>query len=143
LQRLTTRTGNWFILNFVANNMKPSHFRDLIEEVMKQHFDINGKPVYVSAISKMYNQHAAANTAQATQAASAKHNKSHKSHKNKGLDSVAFTNPPLPGFTVGSTRDPPNGYNAVDWPTAYNSIMGSANQMSGGSSEPLHHDDWN
>lgn len=139
LKRLTHSTGNWFILNFVANNMKPSHFRDLIEEVMKQHFDTNGKPLYVSAISKMYN--AQQNTAQASQQATTKHTKSHKSHKNKGLESVAFTNPPLPGFTVGSTRDPPTGYNNVDWPTAYSTIMNSANPINTGSSEPLH-DNW-
>jgi len=139
LRRLTSRTGNWFILNFVANNMKPSHFRDLIDEVMKQHFDNNGKPVYVSSISKVYNGiQAAQNTAASTQPQAAKHSshKSHKSHKNKGgLDSVAFTSPPIPGFTVAN-RDPPYGQ-SVDWAATYNNIINAGNQINTGSSEPL------
>ncbi|XP_053204906.1 innexin inx2-like [Panonychus citri] len=136
LERLTSRCGNWFILNFVANNMKPSHFRDLIDEVMKQHFDTNGKPIYISAISKMYNGvQAAQNAAQNSQPAATKHSKHKSSHK-KGIE-VGFTNPPLPGFTVGTTRDPPYGQ-SVDWPSAYNNIMNAGNQMNTGSSEPLH-----
>jgi hypothetical protein len=54
LQRLTTRVGNWFILQFVATHMKPSHFRDLIQELMKEHYDTNGKPHYLSKLGKAF-----------------------------------------------------------------------------------------
>jgi hypothetical protein len=39
LRRLTSRMGNFFILHTVASNMKPSHFRDLIQTTVDLHFD--------------------------------------------------------------------------------------------------------
>ena len=118
LKKLSSRRGNWFILQFIANHMKPSHFRDLIDEVMKTHFDPNGKPLYKSKVSK-----AIANglSGVAPSAPSKGANKSDKKKNGKlekiKLDSIGFTAPsaPGPGFVV--KRDPPSGHSADsdDW----------------------------
>lgn len=39
LKRLTSRVGNWFILYQMCIHMKPSHFRDLMDFLVKEHFD--------------------------------------------------------------------------------------------------------
>jgi len=39
LRHLTSRVGNWFILHHMCKNMKPSHFKDLINYLVKEHFD--------------------------------------------------------------------------------------------------------
>lgn len=41
LKRLCNRVGNWFILYYISSYMKPSHFRDLIDYLVKEHFDKN------------------------------------------------------------------------------------------------------
>lgn len=53
LKALTKQPGIWFVLEFLADNMKPSHFRDLVNKIMDEHFfDKNGKPTYISLLSK-------------------------------------------------------------------------------------------
>ena len=39
LRQLTNKIGNYFILHTVASNLKPSHFRDLIETTVRLHYD--------------------------------------------------------------------------------------------------------
>lgn len=41
LKHLTSRVGNWFILHQICIHMKPSHFRDLMDFLVKEHFDKN------------------------------------------------------------------------------------------------------
>jgi len=41
LKRLCSRVGNFFVLFHLSNNLKPSHFRDLIDFLVKEHFDKN------------------------------------------------------------------------------------------------------
>jgi hypothetical protein len=120
LKRLTSRVGNWFILHFIANNMKPSHFRDLINEVMKHHFDQNGKPLYSGSSSKL--KKAVANGLSGVQSVAPSapskgkdSDKKSKKSKNK-LESIGFTAPaPNIGFVIN--RDPPSGHSAdsEDW----------------------------
>ena len=39
LKHLTSRVGNWFILYQLCIHMKPSYFRDLMNVLVKDHFD--------------------------------------------------------------------------------------------------------
>ena len=41
LKHLTSRVGNWFILHQICIHLKPSHFRDLMDFLVKEHFDKN------------------------------------------------------------------------------------------------------
>ena len=41
LKHLTSRVGNWFILHQICVHLKPSHFRDLMDFLIKEHFDKN------------------------------------------------------------------------------------------------------
>jgi len=41
LRMLTSRIGNYFILNHIAKNIKPHYFRDLIDIVVNDYFDDN------------------------------------------------------------------------------------------------------
>jgi len=53
LKALTKQPGIWFVLEFLADNMKTSHFRDLINRIMEEKFfDKSGKPTYISLLSK-------------------------------------------------------------------------------------------
>jgi len=114
LRRLTRRVGNWFILQFIANHMRPSHFRDMIEELVKEHFDSEGKPQYQSKMSKAI-QNGLNGTSNATPSAPPPSNsKSHKSHKSPSHESskksklVNFS-ALMPNFPLSPTRGPPSG----------------------------------
>ncbi|RWS31382.1 Innexin inx2-like protein [Leptotrombidium deliense] len=117
LKRLTNRVGNYFILQFLANNLKPSFFRDLIQELTKEHFDCDGKPQFQSKVNK-----AIVNGIQGIQSGTKSSSKSvskddkKKDDKKKSklkFEPVMFSAPPpAPGFVVN--RDPPSGQ-SDDW----------------------------
>lgn len=43
LAKLTSTVGNYFVLFLIANNIKPYYFKDMIEVVVKEHFEMEGK----------------------------------------------------------------------------------------------------
>ena len=118
LEKLTSTVGNFFILHLLANNMKPYYFKDMIECVIKEHYDINsksnGEPPNVLRRAVM-------NCLQKINVSKTKDHKpfgkkGKKSHKN-GMDTIGFTNinanintPPAAGFVVN--REPPTGHSA-------------------------------
>lgn len=116
VKKLSSKVGNWFILQFIANNMKPSHFRDLIDEVMKTHFDSSGKPLYMKNL-KINNGTITGIAPSAPTKSQPKSNKKLKDKIDKRLDSIGFSAPsaPGPGFVV--KRDPPSGHSgdSDDW----------------------------
>ncbi|XP_015787864.1 innexin inx2 [Tetranychus urticae] len=118
LKRLSSRAGNWFILQFLANNMKPSHFRDLIDEVMKAHFDQAGKPLYKSnKLGKAIQNGLSSVTPSAPKNSGKPDKKTKKFGDKKGGLDIGFNAPsaPNPGFVV--KRDPPSGHSgdSDDW----------------------------
>ncbi|XP_053210986.1 innexin inx2-like isoform X2 [Panonychus citri] len=46
------RAGHWLILSFVANNIKPSYFRDLMAYLERDHFDRKGRPLHISRVGE-------------------------------------------------------------------------------------------
>lgn len=49
--------GNWFTLHLLSSNMTSSYFVDLMDAVMKNHFDYKGKPMYTSKYGKYAKKH--------------------------------------------------------------------------------------
>lgn len=119
LEKLTSTVGNFFILHLLANNMKPYYFKDMIEIVVKEHFDIdsksNGQPPNVL-------RKAVKNCLQMINVSKTKDHKpfgkkGKKNLKNFSQD-IGFTNinanintPPAAGFVVQNiNREPPTGH---------------------------------
>ncbi|RWS03029.1 hypothetical protein B4U79_13290 [Dinothrombium tinctorium] len=100
-----------------TNNLKPSYFRDLIQELMKEHFDCEGKPMLQSKVNKaIVNgiQGIQSGTKSSSKSSSKEDKKKDDKKKNKlKFEPVMFSAPPpAPGFVVN--RDPPSGQ-SDDW----------------------------
>ncbi|XP_015785216.1 innexin inx2 [Tetranychus urticae] len=54
IRGICKRAGHWLILSFVANNIKPSYFRDLMAFLERDHFDPKGKPLHVSRVGESF-----------------------------------------------------------------------------------------
>jgi len=111
LEKLTSTVGNFFILHLLANNMRPYYFKDMIEVVVKEHFDCdtktNGQPPNVLRRAVM-------NCLNKINVSKTKDHKpfGKKSKHVKNLD-IGFVNAninaPPAGF-VNNNREPPTGH---------------------------------
>lgn len=131
LEKLTSTVGNYFILFLFANNMKPYYFKDMIEVVIKEHFDIdnkNGQPnVLRRAVMNCLNKINVNKTKDHQHKPFGKKNLK----KSKNLD-IGFTNinanlntPPATGF-VSTNREPPTGHSINNTNEWYNNNMRGA-----------------
>lgn len=115
LEKLTSTVGNYFILFLLANNMKPYYFKDMIEVVIKEHFDIdskqNGQPnVLRRAVMNCLNKI----NVNKTKDHQHKPFSSKKTKKSHNLD-IGFTNMNAncqqpPANFVNANREPPTGH---------------------------------
>jgi hypothetical protein len=109
LSMFVSRVGNWFILHNLASNMKPSHFRDLIDHVAKHqeaHLGLKG----YNNIREFYNGTGKdGQPAEHKPAAPKKSKSAMSSIKNMGFKKGPM--PPKAGFVIVN-RDPPSGHSA-------------------------------
>ena len=132
LRRLSSRVGNWFVLQAVALNLKPSHFSLLIDTLVREHFDSNCKLV-VGKSHLPNGNHPSGSSAPPAQEVISKlgsalnssappvptltASKGKKTTATKGLKSFGRTGNASKANFVTVNRDPPSGHSgdSYDW----------------------------